>query len=93
MSVQLATSGRAAEQLAQETGDFSLARARIEQLGFVWRTMVRVLIPTDDPTWGGDQWRAQPLARRFLHEGGDPGLFGGGQLLQREGGRPHGTFV
>ena len=35
----------------------------------------------------------QSSAHRFLHERGDPCLFGGGQLLQREGGRPHGAFV
>jgi hypothetical protein len=29
----------------------------------------------------------------FLHERADPCLFGGGQLLQREGGRPHVAFV
>src|SRR5438874_5195611 len=32
-------------------------------------------------------------AHRFLHERADPCLFGGGQLLQREGDRPHGAFV
>src|SRR4030067_2243198 len=32
-------------------------------------------------------------AHRFLHERADPRLFGGRQLLQREGGRPHGAFV
>src|SRR5438552_4447628 len=32
-------------------------------------------------------------ADRFLHERADPCLFGSGQLLQREGGRPHGAFV
>ena len=36
---------------------------------------------------------AQSSAHRFLHERADPCLFGGGQLLQREGGRPHGAFV
>ena len=35
----------------------------------------------------------QSSAHRFLHERADPCLFGGGQLLQREGGRPHGAFV
>ena len=30
---------------------------------------------------------------RSLHERGDPLLVGGSQLLQREGGRPHGAFV
>src|SRR6266508_213754 len=61
--------------------------------------MVRVLVtrerlvPTDDPAWGGDSWRDQSSAHRFLHEPDDPCLFGGGQLLQREGGGPHGAFV
>src|SRR6266550_8008510 len=32
-------------------------------------------------------------AHRFLHERADPGLVGCGQLLQREGDRPHGAFV
>ena len=32
-------------------------------------------------------------AHRLLHEGGDLWLFGGCQLLQREGDRPHGAFV
>src|SRR5438094_336292 len=32
-------------------------------------------------------------AHRFPHERADPCLFGGGQLLQREGGRPHVAFV
>src|SRR5207249_6321794 len=38
---------------------------------------------------------AQPQfsAHRFLHERADPCLFGGGQLRQREGDRPHGAFV
>src|SRR2546429_90563 len=30
---------------------------------------------------------------RFLHERADLCLFGGGQLLEREGGRPHVAFV
>src|SRR3989449_5493025 len=38
-------------------------------------------------------WLRRALARRFLHERGDPCLFGGSQPLQREGGRPHGAFV
>ncbi len=42
----------------------------------------------------GRAWlRAEDSAHRFLHERADPCLFGGGQLLQREGGRPHGAFV
>src|SRR3990170_5002336 len=32
-------------------------------------------------------------AHRFLHERADPCLFGGSQLLQREGDRPQGAFV
>src|SRR5258706_5520573 len=61
--------------------------------------MVRVLVtrerlvPTDDPAQGGGQWRDQSSAHRFLHERADPCLFGGAQLLQREGGRPHMAFV
>src|SRR3989441_5856223 len=39
------------------------------------------------------QWRDQPSAHRFLHERADLCLVGGGQLLQREGDRPHGAFV
>src|SRR5438128_8260816 len=35
----------------------------------------------------------QSSAHCFLHERADPCLFGGSQLLQREGGRPHGAFV
>src|SRR5208283_3453930 len=35
----------------------------------------------------------QSSAHRFLHERGDPCLFGRSQLLQREGGWPHGAFV
>ena len=37
---------------------------------------------------GGAWWRAQSSAHRFLHERADLCLFGGSQLLQREGGRP-----
>src|SRR5207247_9848848 len=36
---------------------------------------------------------AQSSAHRFLHKRADPCLFGGGQLLQREGDRPQGAFV
>src|SRR5688572_29116851 len=38
-------------------------------------------------------WREEWSTHRFLHECADPCLFGGGQLLQREGGRPHVAFV
>src|ERR1019366_8072229 len=36
---------------------------------------------------------ATSSAHRFLHERADPYLVGGGQLLQRKGDRPHGSFV
>src|SRR5215218_2798109 len=44
---------------------------------------------------GTEPWirKAQSSAHRFLHERADLFLFGGGQRLQREGGRPHGAFV
>src|SRR5213593_4882649 len=42
---------------------------------------------------GGGQWRDQSSAHRFLHKRADLCLFGGGQLLQREGDRPQGVFV
>src|SRR5436853_2778910 len=37
--------------------------------------------------------RTSSSAHRFLHERADPCFGGGGQLLQREGDRPHGAFV
>src|SRR5262249_4829463 len=37
--------------------------------------------------------RTPVSAHRFLHERADPCFFGGSQLFQREGGRPHGAFV
>src|SRR3989441_7227743 len=46
-----------------------------------------------DTPYGGVQWRDQSSASRFLHERVDPCLFGGSQVLQREGDGPHGTFV
>jgi hypothetical protein len=42
---------------------------------------------------GGGRWRAQSSAHRLLHKPGDLRLVGGGQLLQRERGRPHGAVV
>src|ERR671916_64872 len=42
---------------------------------------------------GGAPARSDRLARRPLHELADPRLFGGAQLLQREGDRPHGALV
>src|SRR2546427_8493842 len=38
-------------------------------------------------------WQVETLAYRLLHVYADPCLFGGRQLLQREGDGPHGTFV
>src|SRR6202165_3799107 len=38
-------------------------------------------------------WQTQSSAHRFLQKRADPCLFGGGQLRQREGDRPHGAFV
>src|SRR3989442_3376593 len=46
-----------------------------------------------DTPYRGVQWRDQSSASRFLHERVDPCLFGGSQVLQREGDGPHGTFV
>src|SRR5918995_3855369 len=51
---------------------------------------------TDTPSRPGTEpWisEAQSSAHRFLHERPDLFLFGGGQPLQGEGGRPHGAFV
>src|SRR3989440_9753088 len=53
----------------------------------------RPSIQRGDQPRRGARWRVQSSAHRFLHEPADPCLFGGGQLLQREGGRPHGAFV
>src|SRR5437773_6690183 len=51
---------------------------------------------TDTPSRPGTEpWisGAQSSAHRSLHERADLFLFGGGQPLQREGGRPHGAFI
>src|SRR5213595_2529016 len=37
--------------------------------------------------------KASSSAHRFFHERADPCFGGGGQILQREGDRPHGAFV
>src|SRR3989442_2356548 len=42
---------------------------------------------------GGAHPGDQSSAHRFLHERADPCLFGGSQLLQREGDRPQGSVV
>ena len=54
---------------------------------------LRVLNKPDDVTIGVSYTCDQPSAHRFLHERADPCLFGGSQLLQREGDRPQGAFV
>src|SRR2546422_791095 len=51
----------------------------------------RLAYSSDSLSWA--QWRAQSSAHRFLHERADLRVFGGSQLLQREGGRPYGAFV
>src|SRR2546426_11314434 len=48
------------------------------------------LFSRDSPAPGS---AATSSAHRFLHERANPCLIGGGQLLQREGDRPHGAFV
>src|SRR5215213_854637 len=58
--------------------------------------VISVLIVSASVTWGRlrSLRRRRPCsARRPLHERADPRLLGGGQLLQREGGRPHDAFV
>ena len=47
----------------------------------------------DDVAAGVSTTCDQSSAHRFLHERADPRLFGGSQLLQREGDRPQGAFV
>src|SRR5215210_8414175 len=58
--------------------------------------VISVLIVSPSVTWGRLRGLRRPRpcsARCPLHERADPRLLGGGQLLQREGGRPHGPFV
>src|SRR6266568_4651522 len=52
--------------------------------------MARSLVPR---RLGLAPWRAPSSAHALLHERADSSLFGGGQLLQREGGRPQGAGV
>jgi hypothetical protein len=53
----------------------------------------RLLNKPDDVTVGFSYTGAQSSAHGFLHQRADLYLFGGGQLLQCEGGRPHGAFI
>src|SRR6266702_698215 len=74
-------------------------------LEFMWRRTVLVPQshpPVNEPVLIGASalervvrlpGRTSASAHRFLHERADPCFFGGGQLLQREGDRPHGAFV
>ena len=52
--------------------------------------LAKYFIPLES---SGVPFLTRSSAHRFLHERADPCLFGGGQLLQREGGRPHGAFI
>jgi hypothetical protein len=53
-------------------------------------SMMMAVVPS---TRVGASGESQSSAHRFLHERADPCLFGGSQLLQRKGGRPHVPFV
>src|SRR5215213_9811541 len=68
----------------------SVGVARLDLTSFeqyVWFSLAVVV------TRRGAGLRSSGSAHRFLHERADPCLFGGGQLLEREGGWPHGAFV
>src|SRR5688572_4238436 len=54
---------------------------------------VSVIVPMLIVSPSRERWRARASAHCFLHERADPGLVVGSQLLQREGGRPHGAVV
>src|SRR6266496_1131823 len=99
--------GQAPSELALNSADFTpLAFANALRIGSSSPVYVAGLLrrepriapwSTDTtPSWPGTEpWisEAQSSAHRFLHERADPCLFGGGQLLQREGDRPQGAFV
>src|SRR3989454_4377993 len=56
--------------------------------------VTRAIVPKPLPfITGSSLVKGTSSAHRFLHERADPCFGGGGQLLQREGGRPHGAFV
>src|SRR5215212_5926632 len=68
----------------------SVGVARLDLTSFeqyVWFSLAIVV------TRRGAGLRSSGSAHRSLHERADPCLFDGSQLLQREGGRPHGAFV
>src|SRR5215213_2057176 len=68
----------------------SVGVARLDLTSFeqyVWFSLAVVV------TRRGAGLRSSGSAHRLLHQRDDPCLFGGGQLLEREGGRPHGAFV
>src|SRR5215218_2696313 len=66
-----------------------VALARSDQL----RALRLVLSFAVVVTIGGERGSGAGSAHRSLHQRADLRLFGGSQLLQREGGRPHGAFV
>src|SRR2546422_8123172 len=56
--------------------------------------VTRAIVPKPLPfITGSSLVKGTSSAHRFLHERADPCFGGGGQLLQREPGRPHGAFV
>src|SRR5215212_7857004 len=68
----------------------SVGVARLDLTSFeqyVWFSLAVVV------TRRGAGLRSSGSGHRSLHERDDLRLLGGGQLLQREGGRPHGAFV
>src|SRR5215218_4468559 len=67
--------------------------ARGSDRGYRQRVAQATACPSSWPCSSWPGWRAQSSAHRFLYECADLCLFGGSQLLQREGGRPHGAFV
>src|SRR2546428_11623729 len=99
--------GRPPSVLALNSAGFTpLAFANAVQIGSsspvyvagLLRSEPRIGVWSTDttPSWPGTEpWirEAQSSAHRFLHERADPCLFGGSQLLQREGDRPQGAFV
>src|SRR5947209_3536589 len=99
--------GQAPSVLALNSAGFTpLAFANAVQIGSsspvyvagLLRSEPRIGVWSTDttPSWPGTEpWirKAQSSAHRFLHERADACLFGGGQLLQREGDRPQGAFV
>src|SRR5215211_2890500 len=74
---------------AQRPGDCFAPKAIAVLVGSNSRGARYSFVPIGEAVRGGERGSAH----RFLHERADLCLFGGGQLLQREGDRPHGAFV